>query len=364
MTGPAFISIQNISKHFGRVHAVNRVSLEITKGEFFGLLGSSGCGKTTLLRLLAGFENPSHGELYLDGKPLSAVPPYRRPVNMVFQNYAIFPHLNVAQNIAFGLRKDRLTKQEMQRRVDRILALIKLDGYGHRTANELSGGQRQRVALARALIKQPKVLLLDEPLGALDKKLRAQMQIELRELQKNVGITFVFVTHDQEEALTMSDRIAVMSEGSVLEVGSPEQLYETPKSRFVADFLGTMNFFHGVIRQKSADEIEIEVPELGAIRSTQPSALEVNAPVSIAIRPENIRIGAPPDDRGFNSIRGRMDNAAYLGDRAHLYINIGNADSPLLVAMQNIDGAASSASHQNREITLSWSTRSVILFAA
>ncbi len=249
MNERGIISIRGVSKHFGAVHAVDEVDLEIQRGEFFSLLGPSGGGKTTLLRMLAGFEAPSEGEIYIDGQPMAAIPAYRRPVNMVFQNYAIFPHLDVRGNIAFGLRKSGLSKAEINAKVDEMLNLIKLPGYAGRGATELSGGERQRIALARALIKRPKVLLLDEPLGALDKKLREQMQLELRDLQKSVGITFVFVTHDQEEALTMSDRIAVMSKGRVLQVEAPTGLYERPNSRFVADFIGTMNFFDGRVRK-------------------------------------------------------------------------------------------------------------------
>ncbi|MEM1007022.1 MAG: ABC transporter ATP-binding protein, partial [Pseudomonadota bacterium] len=224
----AFISIQNVNKFFGSFQAIKDISMDIGKGEFFSLLGASGCGKTTLLRMLAGFESTSSGEIFIDGQPMSDVPPHHRPVNMVFQSYAIFPHLNVADNIAYGLRKQKLGRAQRMAKVDEMLELIKLPGYGSRKANELSGGQRQRIALARALILKPKVLLLDEPLGALDKQLREQMQLELRALQRQVGITFVFVTHDQEEALTLSDRIAVMQGGQVLQVDTPASLYEAP----------------------------------------------------------------------------------------------------------------------------------------
>ncbi len=263
----SIISIRGISKHYGEVHAVDDANLEIERGEFFSLLGPSGCGKTTLLRMLAGLETPTAGEIFIDDQPMSAIPAYRRPVNMVFQNYAIFPHLDVRGNIAFGLRKSGLSKAELSAKVEAMLDLIKLPGYEERSATQLSGGERQRIALARALIKRPKVLLLDEPLGALDKKLREQMQLELRDLQKSVGITFVFVTHDQEEALTMSDRIAVMSDGKVLQVSSPTGLYERPESRFVADFICNMNFFDGRVRKSANGSAIVDAGSLGEVEA-------------------------------------------------------------------------------------------------
>jgi spermidine/putrescine ABC transporter ATP-binding subunit len=363
MADSSFISIRKVSKHFGPVRAVDDVDVDIAKGEFFALLGPSGCGKTTLLRLLAGFETQSQGEIYIDGEETSAVPHYRRPVNMVFQNYAIFPHLNVFQNIAFGLRKDRLAREVLNTRVNEALGLIKMEGYGERRSDELSGGQRQRVALARALIKKPKVLLLDEPMGALDKKLREQMQLELRQLQKSVGITFVFVTHDQEEALTMSDRIAVISAGKVLEVGSPDDLYERPRTRFVADFLGTMNFFDGEIRALEANSYVVETKELGQLVVERGVELfDVGEKASIALRPENLQIMGPADTAALaGQVRGEMINTAYLGDRAHIYVKLACSDQPLLVAMQNLDGAASTATHGDRRITVGWSKSAVLL---
>ena len=248
--GEAIILFSDISKHFGQVIAVANTNFEIYRGEFFSLLGPSGCGKTTLLRMVAGFEAPTTGEIFIDGQPMSATPPNHRPVNIVFQNYAIFPHLDVRGNIAFGMRKSGLSRAELDQRIDEVLELIKLPGYGSRGADELSGGQRQRVALARALIKQPKVLLLDEPLGALDKKLREQMQIELRQLQQQLGITFLFVTHDQEEANTISDRIAVLNHGIIQQVGSPLKLYDEPSNRFVANFLGSVNLIDGTVQHE------------------------------------------------------------------------------------------------------------------
>ena len=241
------ISISGVTKRFGPVSAVDNISFDIHRGEFFSLLGSSGCGKTTLLRMLAGFEQPTEGEIFIDAEPMAGVPANHRPTNMVFQSYAIFPHLNVRENIGYGLRNAAASKEETRKRVNEALDLVKLGGYGERATHQLSGGQRQRVALARALVCRPKVLLLDEPLGALDKNLREEMQIELRALQRTVGITFVFVTHDQEEALTLSDRIAVMSKGRVLQIDAPEALYENPNCREVAEFIGTMNVFPGRI---------------------------------------------------------------------------------------------------------------------
>jgi len=363
MPDSSFISLQNVSKHFGSVYAVDEINLDIGKGEFFALLGPSGCGKTTLLRMLAGFEIPTQGEIQIDDEETSGIPPFMRPVNMVFQNYAIFPHLNVFQNIAFGLRKDKLSKLELAQRVNEALALIKMEGYGDRKADELSGGQRQRVALARALIKKPKVLLLDEPLGALDKKLREQMQLELRQLQKSVGITFVFVTHDQEEALTMSDRIAVMSAGKVLEVGTPGDLYERPQTRFVADFLGTMNFFDGEVKSQQGGSYQVETKELGLISSgASHLTFTPGEKISVALRPENIRIlGSKTDAKPAGCIKGVMSDTAYLGDRAHIYVTIEGGDKPISVAMQNLDGAASSATRGDRNISISWSESAVLL---
>ncbi len=363
MADTSFISIKNLSKHFGTVHAVDDIDLDIGRGEFFALLGPSGCGKTTLLRMLAGFEMPSRGEIVIDGEETTSVPPYKRPVNMVFQSYAIFPHLNVFQNIAFGLRKERLPKEELERRVNEALGLIKMEGYGERKADELSGGQRQRVALARALIKKPKVLLLDEPLGALDKKLREQMQLELRQLQKSVGITFVFVTHDQEEALTMSDRIAVMASGKVLEVGSPSELYERPRTRFVSDFLGTMNFFDGEIKARDGDSYRVDTRGLGSIIvPAEDGIFVVGEEVSVALRPENIQILGGSDSSYTKArVNGTMIDMAYLGDRAHIYVRLADIEKPVSVAMQNLDGVVSKPAQDEGEVCLGWSQSSVLL---
>ena len=356
------ISIRDVSKRFGSVVAVKKLDLEIARGEFFSVLGPSGCGKTTLLRMLAGFEAPSSGEIYIDEQPVSATPAYRRPTNMVFQNYAIFPHLNVRQNIAFGLRKSGLSKTEINAQVEETLQLIKLPGYAERTATELSGGERQRIALARALIMRPKVLLLDEPLGALDKKLREQMQLELRALQRSVGITFVFVTHDQEEALTLSDRIAVMANGQVLQVDSPTGLYERPKSRFVADFIGTMNLFDGRVRRSEDATAFIEAGPLGEVRAEiRAETPETGSEVVVAIRPEKLEFHLDAPGQGTNLVEGRMGPAAYLGDRSHLQVLLPGREQPVAVAVQNTEETITNQVPSEQPVWLSFKDRSVVL---
>ncbi len=364
MSDESFISIQEVSKHFGDVHAVDRVSIDITRGEFFSLLGPSGCGKTTLLRLLAGLEFPTTGEIYIDGQAMSSVPANHRPVNMVFQSYAIFPHLNVKQNIGYSLVQDKLPKAEFDAKVGEMLDLIKLPGYEDRASHELSGGERQRVALARALIRRPKVLLLDEPLGALDKKLREKMQLELRALQRSVGITFVFVTHDQEEALTMSDRVAVMSKGRYLQIDAPTKLYEAPQNREVADFIGTMNFFDARVQAVREGEVEINAGPLGN-RTVLPRSLtfSVGEKALAAIRPEKIRLSSQRPTEGI-SVEGILDTAAYLGDRSHYYVRIEGVDTPVAVSTQNVDEDQVSGESRQGKVWLSWSNKSIVLLNA
>ncbi len=361
MSAP-IISIEQVFKEFGSVRAVNDANFEIAPGEFFSLLGPSGCGKTTLLRMLAGFEVPTRGRIRIDGQDVTMVAPNHRPVNMVFQNYAIFPHLNVAANIAFGMRKSGLSKLALAERIEEMLELIRLPGYGERTAMELSGGQRQRVALARALIKQPRVLLLDEPLGALDKKLREQMQIELRQLQQRVGITFVFVTHDQEEALTLSDRIAVMSQGDVLEISTPGALYETPRSRFVADFIGTMNFFDCTLREYRDGTAAADSAELGRVRAaceTPPAALGEG--FVLGIRPEKFQLAFEDTGASGNAVRGRMGPSAYLGDRSHFYVYLEGRDDPVSVALPNLAKSRERIGGAGQDVWLTWSDDAAVL---
>jgi len=360
MNEPGIISIRGVSKHFGTVCAVDNVDLEIQRGEFFSLLGPSGCGKSTLLRMLAGLESPGEGEIYIDGQPMSAIPAYRRPVNMVFQNYAIFPHLDVGANIAFGLRKSGLSKTEINDKVEEMLDLIKLPGYAGRGATQLSGGERQRIALARALIKQPKVLLLDEPLGALDKKLREQMQFELRALQRSVGITFFFVTHDQEEALTLSDRVAVMAKGQVLQVASPTGLYERPNSRFVADFIGTMNFFEGRVLKSDNGNAVIDAGPPGSVETVTEDKTAC-ADVLVAIRPEKLKLNFEAPVVGANIIEGRMGPAAYLGDRSHFHVFLPGREQPVAVAVQNMDRSTAGPDLSDQPVWLSFAHESVVL---
>jgi spermidine/putrescine ABC transporter ATP-binding subunit len=344
----AFIHIDRVTKRFGEVTAVDCADIAIARGEFFSLLGPSGCGKTTLLRMIAGFEFADAGEIFIDGHPMSDIPPNKRPTNMVFQSYAIFPHLNVFDNIAYGLRKERLPRAELAARVDAALAMIKLEGFGARRADQLSGGQRQRVALARALIRRPKVLLLDEPLGALDKRLREAMQIELRQLQKDVGITFVFVTHDQEEALSMSDRVAVMSGGKVLQVASPRTLYERPNCREVADFIGTMNFFEATVVSAEGGNLELDAGPLGHLKAA--GAFPAGARVLIAVRPEKITLST-----SAGSVKGTVAASVYLGERSHFNVMVEGLKAPVSVAVQN-------AAHASGEMVyLSWAPEAMVI---
>lgn len=349
------ISIRNVSKSFGRVHAVNEVSLDIHSGEFFPLLGASGSGKTTLLRMISGFESVSSGEIFIDGHEIQDVPPHLRPINMVFQNYAIFPHLNVRDNIAYGLRRRSIARARQHEMVEEMLELIALPDYGDRRATQLSGGQMQRVALARALILKPKVLLLDEPLGALDKQLREHMQLELRALQKSVGITFVLVTHDQQEALTLSDRIAIMSAGRVLQVDTPSGLYENPKSRAVAAFIGNMNFFHGKVVGSTANVTEIDIEGIGRQRvDAAVSRHPVGAQVLMAIRPEKLVANFAAPAATTEAVSGVLHATTYLGDRRHFYTKIDGRAELIVSSAQNQHHETSRETKQGRPVWLTW----------
>ncbi|WP_414709228.1 ABC transporter ATP-binding protein [Rhizobium sp.] len=320
-----YISFKNVTKKFGDFVAVDNLSLDIYNREFFALLGASGCGKSTLLRMLAGFEQPTTGEIILDGQSLAGTPPYRRPVNMMFQSYALFPHMTVEKNIAFGLRQDGMPKAEIDDRVAQMLKLVKLEQFAKRKPHQLSGGQRQRVALARSLAKRPKVLLLDEPLGALDKKLREETQFELMDLQQSLGLTFVVVTHDQEEAMTMADRIAVMSHGKVVQVATPAEIYEAPNSRFVADFIGDVNILEGNVTSARAGIIEIAVDPALTLRTASGDTPAEGSRASLAIRPEKLRITPrPPANASVNAAEGEIWDIAYLGDMTVFHVKLQN----------------------------------------
>ena len=333
----SFIQINNISKHFADVKAVDDVSFEIKEGEFFSLLGPSGCGKTTLLRLLAGFEYPTTGNLLIDGVDITELSPDKRPTNMVFQNYAIFPHLNVEKNIQFGLRKLGLSNDEIDNRVKDVLTLVKLEGYEERFSNQLSGGQRQRVALARALVRQPKVLLLDEPLGALDKKLRDEMQLELRTLQKNIGITFVFVTHDQQEAISMSDRVAVMSEGKIQQLSAPNELYKKPQNIFVSDFIGETNFLKATTKSQDGEYINVSIEDLGDFTVKNDLNLDENSSdVVCSVRPETMMIDKVKSDWDI-CLEAEIKQTSYLGEMTKFYVETKEIEKTITVSSQYFD---------------------------
>ena len=330
---PAFLQIQDVVKDFNGFKAVNQVSLDIAQGEIFALLGSSGCGKSTLLRMLAGFETPTAGRIVLNGQDLAGLPPYQRPMNMMFQSYALFPHLSVWQNIAFGLQRESLPKAQVAERVEAMLKLVQLSKFAQRKPHQLSGGQQQRVALARSLAKQPQLLLLDEPLGALDKKLREQTQIELVNIIEQVGVTCVMVTHDQEEAMTMASRIAVMSEGRFLQVGAPGDIYETPATRFVADFIGNVNLMDGTLAVDEADHCEITTTDCRhrvghGITGTEGMA------VTVALRPEKIHLVKDKPSGDTNQVKGTVKEMSYFGSFTVFHLQLGSG-ARLLVSLAN-----------------------------
>jgi len=310
-----YVEIDRVTKSFGDFKAVDDVSLKIYKGEIFCLLGASGCGKTTLLRMLGGFETPSSGRIFIDGEDMTGVPPYERPVNMMFQSYALFPHMTVEQNVAFGLKQDGVPKAEIAERVATMLELVKLGGLGKRKPHQLSGGQKQRVALARSLVKRPKLLLLDEPLGALDKKLREHTQFELVSLQDKLGVTFIVVTHDQEEAMTLASRIGVMNHGEIVQAGTPSEIYEFPGSKFVADFVGSVTIFEGKLVEDEPEHVRIASDELGAtIYVSHGISAPPEAIVWVAIRPEKVFMSTAQPEGADNVVRGAVQDIAYLGD--------------------------------------------------
>ena len=354
-----FIQIKNLSKNFDGTPAVANIDLNIYQGELFTILGGSGCGKSTLLRMLAGFETPSAGQIIIDGKDMAGIPAYDRPVNMMFQSYAVFPHMTVAQNISYGLKKDGIEKSQIKNQVNEMLELVQLSALGKRKPHQLSGGQRQRVALARALIKKPKVLLLDEPLAALDKKLREQTQFELMNLQYELGITFVVVTHDQEEAMTLSSRVAVMNEGRFIQIGTPSQVYESPNNKFVADFFGTINFFNATVQNANQDS-KVLCATLEKTGTKLDAKFDGNihpgGQITIAVRPEKISITKNnPEGENLTVTKGVVEDLAYYGNRS-IYRIRSQSGRIIQVSAQNFARSEQLALEWDDEVYLSWNS--------
>lgn len=357
------IELRDVHKYYNDYHALRGIDCDIGEGEFFSLLGPSGCGKTTLLRVIAGFEDVSSGTVHIDGNLMEGVPANRRPTNMVFQSYAIFPHLSVAQNVGFGLRRDPRTPAEKQKAVVEALEMVGLAGYGDRAAHALSGGQRQRVALARALILKPKVLLLDEPLSALDKKLREQMQSELRRLQRQVGITFILVTHDQEEALIMSDRIAVMFEGGIAQLASPQQLYRRPINRKVADFIGVMNFLPAHVTSVNGDKVSVSVAGLGPVEITAeqcPGGTNEGA-ASVGFRPETLTVLFEDATPSGHVAEGVIDEVTYYGDMTYYAVRLEGLEEPMTISMRNLFGRK--VLERGEKARVAWDPGALVLFS-
>ena len=359
---PPLLVIKNLSKSdIPGVLAVDDVNLTVNKGEIFALLGSSGCGKSTLLRMLAGFEKPTSGKIILDGQDLSNVPPYKRPVNMMFQSYALFPHMTVWNNIAFGLKQKHMPKDEIKENVEQMLALVHMEEYADRKPHQLSGGQRQRVALARSLATHPKLLLLDEPMGALDKKLRTKMQLELVDIIEKVGVTCIMVTHDQQEAMTMAERVAIMDCGEFLQVGDPEEIYENPNCRFTAEFIGSVNLFDGVLGENGSDFMYVECPALqNKIYIDAGAAIADGMKLSVAIRPEKITLSKEKPQQECNFEEGIVDNIAYMGDVSIYLIKL---QSGMIVrtTLPNVDRFRKNQPTWDDKVFISWEPDSCIV---
>lgn len=353
-THTVLMELFNLSKSFDGHQAVRQINLQIYQGEILALLGGSGCGKSTLLRMLCGFETPSEGSILLSGEEIVDIPPYKRPFNMMFQSYALFPHMTVEQNVAYGLKQGKMSKADISLRVDEMLNLVHMQEYRKRKPHQLSGGQRQRVALARSLAKKPNLLLLDEPMGALDKKLRGEMQLELVDIIKQVGVTCVMVTHDQEEAMTMADRIAVMNAGEILQIGSPHDIYEFPKCRYVADFIGSVNLFEGKIAEEEPSYVIIDVPnlEVPIYIDHGISGPSGNRQVSVAVRPEKVRIRDDKPDEKYNWGKGVIDDLAYLGQHSIYHILL--PDNQFVQVTQTNDNRREQPFALEQEIYLCW----------
>lgn len=352
-TATPIVQVRKVSKMYGSTPALIDFSLDIYKGEFFSLLGASGCGKSTLLRLIAGFETPTSGDILIDGQDVTGMPPYARPVNMMFQSYALFPHMTVFDNVAYGLRQDRVPKGELRDRVEKMLALTKISAFANRKPDQLSGGQRQRVALARSLVKEPKLLLLDEPLGALDKKLREETQFELVNIQEALDTTFVVVTHDQEEAMTMSSRIALMHEGMIEQVDTPRRIYEFPASNYAASFIGLANIFKGTVVRQNGDLVTVHSEDLGTdvtVSHQQPLAMHMD--VNVVVRPEKVRVS---DELGDceNVVTGVIKEIAYLGD-VSIYHAVLPSGQSVKFTQSNIQPLAEQPLTWEQEVKLSW----------
>ncbi|EAA8242146.1 putrescine ABC transporter ATP-binding subunit PotG [Salmonella enterica] len=359
------LEIRNLTKSFDGQHAVDDVSLTIYKGEIFALLGASGCGKSTLLRMLAGFEPPSSGQIMLDGVDLAHVPPYQRPINMMFQSYALFPHMTVEQNIAFGLKQDKLPKAEITSRVNEMLGLVHMQEFAKRKPHQLSGGQRQRVALARSLArslaKRPKLLLLDEPMGALDKKLRDRMQLEVVDILERVGVTCVMVTHDQEEAMTMAGRIAIMNRGKFVQIGEPEEIYEHPTTRYSAEFIGSVNVFEGLLKAREEDGLVIDAPGLvHPLKVDADASVVDNVPVYVALRPEKIMLCESPPADGYNFAVGEVAHIAYLGDLSIYHVRL-KSGQMISAQLQNAHRYRKGLPTWGDEVRLCWEADSCVV---
>jgi putrescine transport system ATP-binding protein len=358
----SFVRIDRVTKKFGDFAAVDAVSLDIQQGEIFCLLGGSGSGKTTLLRMLAGFETPTTGRIYIDGQDMSTIPPYERRVNMMFQSYALFPHMTVERNVAFGLEQEKLGKQEIRARVGEILEMVEMTSFMGRKPHQLSGGQRQRVALARALVKRPKLLLLDEPLAALDKKLRERTQFELINIQKRLGVTFIVVTHDQEEAMTLSSRMGVMNHGRIAQVGTPAAIYESPATKFVADFIGSVNLFEGRVMEEGVGRVQSD--DLGCVVAVDRDLkCAAGSSVWTAVRPEKInmtRTSDPAADRRENAVRGAVKEIAYMGD-VSIYIVQIDSGKTMRVTLPNITRDAEHRIGRGETVYLTWHPSSPVV---
>jgi putrescine transport system ATP-binding protein len=358
-----YVRLEKLTKKFGDFVAVDDVTLNIYRNEIFCLLGGSGSGKTTLLRMMAGFERPTEGRICIDGVDVTGTPPYERPVNMMFQSYALFPHMSVQRNVAFGLRQDKLSRSEIDARTDEILKLVRMEPFAKRMPHQLSGGQRQRVALARALVKRPKLLLLDEPLAALDKKLREHTQFELLNIQETLGVTFVVVTHDQEEAMTLATRIGVMNHGEIVQIGTPSDIYEYPGSRFVADFIGSVNMFEGRIVEDEPDYVRVTSPELGGtFHVGHGVSAAPDATVWVALRPEKIVLGRErPEGDGDNRVEGTVAEVAYRGDQSLYLVKLASGRQMRVTQPNTLRTGAGDRIRWDDRVWLSWDSSSLVV---